>query len=135
MAISQKFVRTAALVASVLSLNFGCGPPKHAVQPSQASVSFYGSPQFMPIAGASVAYVVNATREVIHDGTIYYLYDHNIWFSSVNAEGPWEVAHAVPQEVIQIECVQLSPYNPLGTYQLCAVPFPQYDPETAQPTK
>jgi hypothetical protein len=73
------------------------------LQPSQANVSFYGVPQFMPILGASVSFGANATQEIIHDGTLYYLYDQSLWFSSVNVEGPWEVARAVPQEVVQIE--------------------------------
>ena len=124
MVTNHKFVRPTALAGLLLIVNCGCGPQMRPVQPSQANVSFYGVPQFMPILGASVSYGANATQEIIHDGTLYYLYDQSLWFSSVNVEGPWEVAGAVPQEVVQIECTQLSPYNPLGTYQLCTAPFP-----------
>jgi hypothetical protein len=107
------------------------------VEPSQANVEFYGAPQFMPILGSPVSYVANATREIIHDGNLYYLrvpappsetedqlYEQDFWFSSANVEGPWQLVHTVPQEVAEVECTELSPYNPIRTYQLCTVPFP-----------
>jgi len=115
-ATTNRFVRSTVLSGLFVILSWGCEPSMRPVRPSQANVSFYGAPQFMPILGTSVSYGANATREIIHDGTFYYLCDQSFWFSSVNVQGPWKVARAVPEEVLQIECTQLSSYNPLRTF-------------------
>ena len=136
MASNQKFIGTAQLIAFVAILSFGCGAPRRPVAPSQVNASFYGAPQLMPILGTPVTYVANATREIIRDGNLFYLriwvpasetedvYYHDFWFSSANVDGPWQAVPAVPEEVAQVECTELGPYNPIITYQLCTVPFP-----------
>jgi hypothetical protein len=97
--------------------------PTHARQPQ---VTYLGAPQLMPILGSSMSYVDNATRKVIRDGSTYYVYDQGLWFSSASTDGPWQAAHDVPGEVIDVECAILSPANPARIHQLCAVPFPDY---------
>ena len=136
MARNHKFIRTALLIELIAMLSFGCGVPKRPVAPSLVNVSFYGAPQLMPILGSPVIYVANATTEIIRDGNLFYLrilvpasetedvYYHDFWFSSANVDGPWQAVPAVPDEVAQVECAELGPYNPILTYQLCTVPFP-----------
>ncbi len=136
MARNRKFTETAVLIGLIATLSFGCGAARRPVAPSQVNVSFYGAPQLMPIVGSPVSYVANATREVIRDGNLFYLrilvpagetedvYYHDFWFSSANVDGPWQAVPTVPEEVAQVECTELGPYNPILTYQLCAVPFP-----------
>jgi hypothetical protein len=136
MATNRAFVE-AALLAGVLAISScGCGALKRPVAPSHVNVAFYGAPQLMPILGSPVSYVANATQEVMHDGNLFYVrirvpanetedvYYHDFWFSSANVEGPWQAVPIVPDEVAQVECTELGPYNPLRTYQLCTVPFP-----------
>jgi len=136
MATSRAFAGAALLAGVIVISSYGCEAPKRPVAPSQVNVSFYGAPQLMPILGSPVSYVANATEELIHDGNLFYVriripasatedvYYHDFWFSSANVDGPWQAVPTVPDEVAQVECTQLGPYNPLRTYQLCAVPFP-----------
>ena len=136
MAINRAFIGDALLVGVIVISSCGCGVPKRPVALSQVNVSFYGAPQLMPILGSPVAYVANATQEVIHDGNLFYVrirvpasetedvYYHAFWFSSANVDGPWQAVSTVPEEVAQVECTELGPYNPLRTNQLCAIAFP-----------
>jgi len=134
---ATKYAFAASLLAGVIVISScGWGAPKRPAGPSQINVSFYGAPQLMPILGSTVSYVANATEEVIHDGNLFYVRIripgswmedvdyHESWFSSTNVDGPWQPVPTAPHEVAQVECTQLGPYNPLRTYQLCAVPFP-----------
>jgi len=142
----MKTSHSTLLVGLVTVLGFGCAP-KRLVEPSQVNVSFYGAPQFMPILGSPVTYAANATREIIHDGSLYYLrirvpqsetedmYYQDFWFSSANVDGPWQSINTVPNEVAQVECTELVPYNPLRTYQLCAMPFPHPEFKSDDPDK
>jgi len=136
MATNRAFIGAALLVGVIVISSCGCGVPKRPVAPSQVNVSFYGAPQLMPILGTPVSYIANATQEVIHDGNLFYVrsrvpatetedvYYHDFWFSSANVEGPWQAVSTVPEEVAQVECTELGPYNPLRTNQLCAIAFP-----------
>jgi hypothetical protein len=129
-------VVNALMIGLFSMLSFGCGAPRQPVEPSHVNVSFFGVPQFMPIQGSPVTYVANATREIVHDGNLYYLrirvpagesedvYYHDFWFSSADVDGPWQGVRAVPEEVVEVECTELGSYNPVRTYQLCTVPFP-----------
>jgi hypothetical protein len=146
MTTSQHFTLSTLFVGLIALLSFGCAP-KRLVEPSQVTVSFYGTPQFMPILGSPVTYAANATREIIHDGNLYYLrirvsqsetedaYYQDFWFSSANVEGPWQSVHAVPNEVTQVECAELVPYNPVRTDQLCTIPFPHPEFKLDNPDK
>ena len=136
MATNRAFIGDAMLVGVIVISSCGCGVPKRPVALSQVNVSFYGAPQLMPILGSPVSYVVNATQELIHDGNLFYVrirvpasetedvYYHDFWFSSANVDGPWQAVSTVPEEVAQVECTELGPYNPLRTNQLCAIAFP-----------
>ena len=69
---------------------------------SQASVTYYGAPQFKPIEGTSLSYAVNTADKVIKVGDVYYLCLQGIWFMSPNAQGPWTTAPTVPKEIYSI---------------------------------
>jgi len=145
MAKKRAFIGTALLVGGMVISVCGCGALKRPVTPSQVTVSFYGAPQLMPILGSPVSYIANATQEVIHDASLFYVRIrvpasetedvdyHDFWFSSANVEGPWQAIPTVPREVAQVECTELGPYNPLRTNQLCAIPFPQPEFDVGYP--
>jgi hypothetical protein len=101
----------------------GCGVPKRAVQ---AEVVYLGLPQLEPV-GISLSYVANASREVVYDGAIFYLFDQDTWFASLDADGPWDVTSSVPQEVAEIECVRLHTNNSSEGYQLCVAPLARFE--------
>lgn len=69
---------------------------------AQAKVVYSGQPEFKPIEGTSLSYAVNTTDKVIQVGDVYYLCLQGIWFMSTNAQGPWQTATSVPQEIYTI---------------------------------
>jgi hypothetical protein len=85
-------------------------------------VRYKGSPQFVPVEGASISYATNTPLEVINFGKVFYVNVQDIWLESADAEGPWIPAPSVPQTVSAIICSQINAY-PLDPYQLCALPW------------
>src|SRR5215475_9297590 len=67
------------------------------------SPTFDGSPQFLPISGTSLQYVVNSPTPIISiDATTYYALRAGVWFTAVSLNGPWVVAASVPQVIYTI---------------------------------
>ncbi|HEV7398257.1 MAG TPA: hypothetical protein VGN86_17225 [Pyrinomonadaceae bacterium] len=70
---------------------------------AQAKVTYSGDPQFKPIEGTSLAYATNTSDKVIQVAdNAYYLCLQGIWFVSTTAQGPWQTASSIPQEVYSI---------------------------------
>ena len=64
---------------------------------------FDGAPQFQPITGTPLQYVVNSPTAVIRvDGNTYYALSSGVWFSATAPGGPWVVAASVPQVIYTI---------------------------------
>jgi hypothetical protein len=65
--------------------------------------SFDGAPQYKPIVGTSLQYVVNSRTPIIMvDPSSYYAVAGGVWFSSTALTGPWTVATFVPSEIYEI---------------------------------
>jgi hypothetical protein len=69
---------------------------------AQAHVTYSGNPEFKPIEGTSLSYAVNTSDKVIKVGDVYYLCLQGVWFLSSNAQGPWQTATSIPQEIYTI---------------------------------
>ena len=65
-------------------------------------VAYAGEPQFEPIPSTTVERAVNTDKDIIKVGDLYYMCFQGVWFRSTTANGPWEVADAVPQEIYSI---------------------------------
>jgi hypothetical protein len=65
-------------------------------------VAFQGDPQFTPIEKTTVQRAVNTDKDIFKVGELYYMCYQGVWFSGKSAQGPWEVASSVPQEIYQI---------------------------------
>jgi hypothetical protein len=81
-------------------------PTKITVNPAtaaaKASVTYDGSPQFVPISGTTLSYATNTAQKVIQVGDVYYLCLQGIWFFSASPQGPWQTAQSVPQVIYTI---------------------------------
>jgi hypothetical protein len=69
---------------------------------AQASVTYEGAPEFVPIEGTSLSYATNTAQKVIQVGNLYYLCLQGIWFMSSSPQGPWQTAPSVPQVIYTI---------------------------------
>ena len=64
---------------------------------------FDGAPQYGPIAGTSLKYVINASAPVIQVSTdAYYAVRAGVWFTATQVTGPWTVATSVPEAIYSI---------------------------------
>ena len=64
---------------------------------------FDGAPQYGPIAGTSLKYVINASAPVIQVATdAYYAVRAGVWFTAAQVTGPWTVATSVPEAIYSI---------------------------------
>lgn len=68
----------------------------------QVNVTYNGPPEFKPIEGTSLSYAINTTDKVIKVGDVYYLCLQGIWFMSTTAQGTWQTATSVPQQIYTI---------------------------------
>jgi hypothetical protein len=66
---------------------------------AQVNVTYSGNPEFKPIEGTSLSYAVNTSDKVVKLGDVYYLCLQGVWFQSSNAQGPWQTAPSIPQEI------------------------------------
>ncbi|MBX3642452.1 MAG: carbohydrate-binding family V/XII [Rubrivivax sp.] len=65
--------------------------------------SFDGPPQYSPIAGTPLSYVVNSSVPLIRvDAGGYYAVTAGVWFTAADLTGPWRVATSVPAVVYTI---------------------------------
>jgi hypothetical protein len=69
---------------------------------AKAQAQYVGDPQFQPIKGTNISYAVNTPNDVLKVGDRYYLCLQGAWFTGPGANGPWELADKVPQEVYDI---------------------------------
>jgi hypothetical protein len=69
---------------------------------AKIELAYDGEPQFKPITGTAMSYVVNASLPVILCGGSCYAVDNGVWFTAKTATGPWEVATEVPEEIYTI---------------------------------
>ena len=66
-------------------------------------VTYDGPPQFQPIEGTALQYVINSPVPVIQvDPGSYYALDNSVWFVSNSPFGPWAVATSVPAVIYSI---------------------------------
>jgi hypothetical protein len=65
-------------------------------------VAFQGDPQFQPIEQTTVQRAVNTDKDVFLIAGMYYMCYQGVWFVAKAANGPWEVAQSVPQEIYKI---------------------------------
>jgi hypothetical protein len=64
---------------------------------------FDGAPQFQPIQGTPLQYVVNSPTPIIRvDSYTYYALLAGVWFSATSVHGPWVVAASVPAVIYTI---------------------------------
>jgi hypothetical protein len=62
-----------------------------------------GQPQVQEIKGSKgVQQVVNTDKDIVKVGDVYYMCFQGVWFMSKSANGPWEVASSIPQEIYTI---------------------------------
>ena len=67
------------------------------------TVSYDGAPQFRPIAGTPLDYVVNSPAPVIRvDAHTFYSVQNGVWFVASSSDGPWVVATSVPAVIYSI---------------------------------
>jgi hypothetical protein len=66
-------------------------------------VEFQGEkPEFAPIDTTTVQRAVNTDKDVFKVGEQYYMCYQGVWFVGKAANGPWEVASSVPEEIYKI---------------------------------
>ena len=65
--------------------------------------SFDGPPQYAPIAGTPLSYVVNSSEPIIQvSPSAFYAVTAGVWFTAGQLTGPWTVATAVPNVIYTI---------------------------------
>jgi hypothetical protein len=65
--------------------------------------NFDGPPQYQPIAGTSLRYIVNSSEPVIEVApNSYYAVVAGVWFTATQITGPWSVATSVPTVIYTI---------------------------------
>jgi len=65
-------------------------------------IAYQGEPQFVGIETTSVQRAVNTDKDIFKVGDAYYLCYQGVWFTGKTANGPWEVASFIPQEIYKI---------------------------------
>jgi hypothetical protein len=65
-------------------------------------VAYQGEPQFAPIESTSVQRAVNTDKDIFKVGNDFYMCYQGVWFVGKSANGPWEVAQFIPQEIYKI---------------------------------
>ncbi len=65
-------------------------------------IRYSGDPRFEKIERTSVFRAVNTPFDVLRVNDRYYLCYRAVWFSSEKADGPWNVAHQVPEAIYSI---------------------------------
>ncbi len=84
----------AALLAQV--------PKTAALSAAQVSVTYFGTPQFVPVEGTTMQYANNTADKVLLIGGVYYLHRRGAWFMAVTAQGPWAAAPGPPDVIYTI---------------------------------
>lgn len=65
--------------------------------------SFDGAPQYSPVEGTPLTYVVNASVPLIRVApTSFYAVEAGVWFTASDITGPWRIATSVPDVIYTI---------------------------------
>jgi len=64
--------------------------------------NYNGAPEFAPIEGTTLQRAVNTDKDIFQFGADFYYCNQGIWFTSKSANGPWQVASSIPQEIYKI---------------------------------
>jgi hypothetical protein len=65
--------------------------------------SFDGAPQYAPVDGTALSYVINASVPLIRVApNAYYAVEAGVWFTAPEVTGPWRIATSVPAVVYTI---------------------------------
>ncbi len=65
--------------------------------------SFDGPPQYAPVSGTPLSYVVNSSAPVIQVApNAYYAVVAGVWFTAAQITGPWRIATSVPPVIYEI---------------------------------
>ncbi|HEX9300864.1 MAG TPA: hypothetical protein VF959_00810 [Casimicrobiaceae bacterium] len=86
--------------------------------------NFDGPPQYSPIPGTALSYVVNSSEPIIQvSANSYYAVTAGVWFTAPQLTGPWVVATSVPAVIYSIP-----PSSPIyyATYVRIFEATPQY---------
>lgn len=92
-------------VESVVAMMEATLPRRREVSAEEAEglvAGYVGPPQFEPIEGTDLARAVNSPQYVFRHNNFYYLCHQAAWFMSHDPNGPWTVAHTVPDGVYRI---------------------------------
>ncbi len=92
-------------VESMVAMMEATLPRYTSVGPEAAAalqVMYVGEPRFEPIEGTSLARATNSPGYVFQHNNFYYLCHDAAWFLSTQPDGPWSVAHSVPDDVYRI---------------------------------
>ena len=65
-------------------------------------VSYQGEPNFQPVEKTTVMRAVNTDKDIFKVGNDFYMCTQGVWFVGKSANGPWEVANFVPEEIYKI---------------------------------
>ncbi len=69
----------------------------------QFTPSIDGPPQFRPVEGTTLQYVINSSTAIIQvNATTYYALQTGIWYSATSVSGPWVIATSVPAVIYSI---------------------------------
>jgi len=69
---------------------------------AEAKAVYVGAPDFKTIEGTSLQYGANTPADVIKAQDKFYMCQEGVWFVASSAEGPWQVADSIPQEIYKI---------------------------------
>jgi hypothetical protein len=69
---------------------------------AKLTVVYGGAPQFVPIAGTSLAYATNTSFVVIQSTEGYFSCYQGAWFAATAPTGPWVLASSVPQVIYTV---------------------------------
>jgi hypothetical protein len=92
-------------VESVVAMMEATLPRRREVSTEEADrlvAGYVGPPRFEPIEGTDLARAVNSPQYVFRHNNFYYLCHQAAWFMSRDPNGPWTVAHTVPDEIYRI---------------------------------
>lgn len=92
-------------VESMVAIMEATLPRRRAATREQAealAVGYVGQPQFEPVEGAGLERAVNSPNYVFRHNNLYYLCHDAAWFLSSGPDGPWSMAHTVPDAIYRI---------------------------------
>ena len=64
--------------------------------------NYNGAPEFAKIEGTSLQRAVNTDKDIFQFGADFYYCNQGVWFTSKSANGPWQVASSIPDEIYKI---------------------------------